>query len=1381
MAEGNTEGILVNEPKPAAAGSNTNPPVDMEQQALLSELRKAEETNRLHAELRKAEQINAKHNPNTQPVTSIPEFLNRSGNYIFYLNPEYGHNVLDKAGKASGIGIGADLLNARLYSNEGNTGIADNYKLSAVTHIGDLASFLAPSPAVFVTGPSRELIRINVEDKLLQQANRKSLKSKGKNSQKEDGIAVKGGKKKSRNNKECPTVGNPVNPVLGIKFLAGESELDFTLPSYFPLLWQRRYFSDIAEDGWLGQGWTLPFTQRLEKRDDGLYFINEQGTAIPLPRLSSGQTKFDICSQIYFSREANNRYRITFTGRKADLIFSPLTISGSDPQGQNASCYPLTGLEDPYGNYIRLIYNQAGLPEKLCTATGQWLALTFITLTQPGGETLQRLQRVSLCHSKTSQQTLIAYCYSADGDLSAVRDASGKTQREFEYKNHILVQHSVPGGVISRYHYNEYSPAGKVLSFYTNLGQTWSFEYSSGNTVVSDPLNRKTRYQFTPDNELTALTDAKGGITLYKRNKAGQLISIISPGNIKTNYSYDLSGNITSLTNAAGKKIYIHYDTRNNPVSVINETGKTTRYTYDNYNGLKSITNALNQTTEYIRDKHGLITGIKDPGGNLYTYVYNSAGQLTESRDCSGAVTRFTLNPMGNITKITGPDNAVTQISYARNGMISAISHPDGTGEQYLYNAQLQLIRQQNAAGEQTVFQRAPDGLPLSRTNPAGGVVSCEYDAARRLVRLKNESGACYTFTYDDNDNLIREQKFDNIVVLYQYDAANRLIKKYESGKNEKPGSGILTLYQRDKNGRLTEKKVSADNGTTQIRNYYRYDDAGLLLCAGNNESKNSYTYNDAGQCLTEISEFRGYKRILQYQYDNNGNCIKMTLPDNSSADYLYYGSGHLMQMNIGNRVLCEIERDIMHREISRTQSGLTGYFSYNKSGKIISYQSLPATEHHSNGHPVISRRYDYENRGYLSRILELSGVSTDYRYDTQGRLTRSGNEEFVYKSTPDFTDPAESRCDSVVSDGCLESCGEYHYRYDIYGNLTEKTADGKGTLKLHYTPEHRVAVIEKTSGNTRQKTYYGYDVFGRRIYKDHDGKLTIFLWDKNRLLSENSKDIDVVYLYPPRGYIPLARQEKKPGEESKLYYYHTDHLGTPGEITSADGKCVWQARFHAWGKEDTQYHGRKTGQVSQPLRYQGQYYDEESGLHYNRYRYYDPDSGRFITQDPAGLRGGLNPYQYAPNPVNWIDPLGLVKVYTGDIFRAIDPTQIPQVRNNLPLLPKPNPVTNNPVTNNTIQDHVLSTANGSRFMSATDEYSTAMRYNNTEGYGCVRISMDHIPDNQITDLRWGHPSLEPQQNQWAELDHEILIEGSVPPHAYELIPGTQRIDPANY
>lgn len=103
-------------------------------------------------------------------------------------------------------------------------------------------------------------------------------------------------------------------------------------------------------------------------------------------------------------------------------------------------------------------------------------------------------------------------------------------------------------------------------------------------------------------------------------------------------------------------------------------------------------------------------------------------------------------------------------------------------------------------------------------------------------------------------------------------------------------------------------------------------------------------------------------------------------------------------------------------------------------------------------------------------------------------------------------------------------------------------------------------------------------------------------------------------------------------------FYYQLDHLGTPQELTAYSGEIMWSAKYRAYGNLAT----LDVAEIDNPLRFQGQYFDTETGLHYNRHRYYNPSSGRFLTPDPIKLAGGLNNYQYVPNPTGWVDPLGL-------------------------------------------------------------------------------------------------------------------------------------------
>ncbi|ECH9472144.1 type IV secretion protein Rhs, partial [Salmonella enterica subsp. enterica] len=204
------------------------------------------------------------------------------------------------------------------------------------------------------------------------------------------------------------------------------------------------------------------------------------------------------------------------------------------------------------------------------------------------------------------------------------------------------------------------------------------------------------------------------------------------------------------------------------------------------------------------------------------------------------------------------------------------------------------------------------------------------------------------------------------------------------------------------------------------------------------------------------------------------------------------------------------------------------------------------------------------------------------------------------------------------------------------------------GTQHYRWDAEHRLTEVAVIRGSTVRRYGYVYDAPGRRVEKhelDAEGKpynRTTFLWDGMRLAQEcRLGRSSSLYIYSDQGsHEPLARVDRAaPGEADEVLYYHTDVNGAPEEMTDGGGNIVWEAGYQVWGNLT---HEKETRPVQQNLRFQGQYLDRETGLHYNLYRFYDPDIGKFISGDPISLKGGINLYAYAPNPLSWIDPLGL-------------------------------------------------------------------------------------------------------------------------------------------
>ncbi len=214
----------------------------------------------------------------------------------------------------------------------------------------------------------------------------------------------------------------------------------------------------------------------------------------------------------------------------------------------------------------------------------------------------------------------------------------------------------------------------------------------------------------------------------------------------------------------------------------------------------------------------------------------------------------------------------------------------------------------------------------------------------------------------------------------------------------------------------------------------------------------------------------------------------------------------------------------------------------------------------------------------------------------------------------------------------------------------------------------------------------------------------TRFLWEGFRLLQEIHDDVPLTYVYSDaESYEPLARIDGT--KDPDIFWFHCQPNGTPERMTDREGHIRWEGQNSAWGKLLHESIPQETG-YAQNLRMQGQYLDRETGLHYNLFRYYDPDSARFSQQDPTGLAGGINLYQYAPNPLSWIDPLGLSKIHIGYVFRALTKGQKKCAQGGGKIPPK------DPHADYSVQEHIENGKLSTQLISTTKKESTADFYN---------------------------------------------------------------------
>ena len=242
------------------------------------------------------------------------------------------------------------------------------------------------------------------------------------------------------------------------------------------------------------------------------------------------------------------------------------------------------------------------------------------------------------------------------------------------------------------------------------------------------------------------------------------------------------------------------------------------------------------------------------------------------------------------------------------------------------------------------------------------------------------------------------------------------------------------------------------------------------------------------------------------------------------------------------------------------------------------------------------------------------------------------------------------------------------------WGNLATKRKGSQQTQHFVFDAEDRLVAVKTHHHRGTSETRFAYDALGRRIsvtehHAEHHAvprstqaatHTRRFVWQGLRMVQELGEHGCSSYVYSPDSpYTPLARLDVGMGQAgaavsaARVLHFHTDLVGAPLEVTTEQGELAWAGRYQAWGKV-TRPERDATGQLtSQPLRFAGQYADDSTGLHYNTFRYYDPDVGRFISQDPIGLAGGENLYAYAPNPSGWVDPWGWCAAALGRNMKA--------------------------------------------------------------------------------------------------------------------------------
>ncbi|MFP5393641.1 MAG: DUF6531 domain-containing protein, partial [Gammaproteobacteria bacterium] len=470
----------------------------------------------------------------------------------------------------------------------------------------------------------------------------------------------------------APLVAAPVSPITGAKILAAELDLDFALPAPLPLIWQRVYSSDARRGTWLGQGWSLPISDWLRITADEVVLIDpfERDITFSLPRV--GQSIHSPSEQITLLRSDEHSFEVIDPDGLRTLF---ATLGGGDVAR-------LTGWIDANNNHIKIEYDARQLPVRIEDSAGRTYALEF---GQYRGT--PRLAGVSLVQPGAAPETLVRYEFDAAGNLQRVRNRAGDITRQFAYRNHMMVEHSQPDGLVSRYEYDVEEPEGKVTRTWTNTGQWWELRYLAQETIVTDNLGREQRYRFDARRRYVGLVDAAGGVTTRELDEDGHLLALTDPGGRSIRYHYDTRGRVIRVERG-GRGTGIVYDSRfDKPALITDALGHTTALRYDGFGNLVSVTNALGQRTSYQYDGRGLPIKVTDARGGVKRLDYNNAGQLISYTDCSNNTSSFSYDAQGRLVRALDANGHASTYQYDALGRLTSATHADGSVERYEYDA----------------------------------------------------------------------------------------------------------------------------------------------------------------------------------------------------------------------------------------------------------------------------------------------------------------------------------------------------------------------------------------------------------------------------------------------------------------------------------------------------------------------------------------------------------------------------------------------------------------------------------------------------------------------------------------------------------------------
>jgi RHS repeat-associated protein len=762
-------------------------------------------------------------------------------------------------------------------------------------------------------------------------------------------------------------------------------------------------------------------------------------------------------------------------------------------------------------------------------------------------------------------------------------------------------------------------------------------------TSITDELGRQILLDLDPNTgnllSLTQVVGEVGGnddiITQFTYTDKGLIDTIIDPLGRLTDNDYDENNRIVSTTFAKGTADEaiqkFEYDDAGNQTAFIDENGNRTVFEYDAFNRLVKFIEAdpdgdgpLNSpVTTFTYDVAGNLLTTTDALGNVTKNQYDILNRLTGTIDALNQKTSFSYDRLGNLISIIDPLEHETKNSYDERDRLIETIDPDEGSTKFGYDLDDNLTSVIDSLGNETTFVYDARNRLLSETDPFDKTIVYEYDAVNNLIVETDRNNRRTEFSYDEIDRLITETWIGTDQVLnYSYDKASNL-----TSVTDQFSSLAFTYDNRD-------RVLTVDNaGTPGAPN--------VVL---------AYTYDKAGNILSVVDTIEGDAGGTNtYSYDALNRLIKLTQTGNNVSD---------KRVDFGYNPLGQFASLDRYSDLDATNLVTGTTYTYDELNRLISLTHNNGTE------DVAFYNYVYDAANRITKITDVDGVA-DYTYDDRNQLIEADRSN---ENNPDESysyDANGNRIESSIhGDGYqtgdgnrLLSDGTYNYEYDNEGNLirrTEIATDNVREFEWDYR-NRLIAVIDKDAeGNETQRVEFTYDAFDRRIAKEvdstpqdnNDGVVTYFIYngenvhldfvDSDGRSGENAPALEQRYLHGV-GVDQILAQEDSSGN---VIWMLSDQLGTIRDLVNNNGTLANHLVYDSFG----QVISESNSNVDTRYLFTGREFDEELGLQYNRARYYNPLTGRFLNEDLISFNSGTtNLYKYANNsPTNFIDPDGL-------------------------------------------------------------------------------------------------------------------------------------------